>query len=240
MAPKSSAKAVVVEDEAELFATAYREVEKNEDIQVAELMAALGGQLVWAVGGKIAQSSVKRALQDAKQKHADIQQELEAEPEPVREPTQLALQSAGPNAQGFDMFAVCAVECQVKHPESCVVAVRHPTEFIIEAFDGTGTARPEGGDTFFVAIRGAQRVRARVQDNGDRTYQCVWTPLQSGTYNVRGSPPPRRRRRRRRRHARSPGCAPPPRRLRPRPRAPPCALRRSLARSSPVSCRRRI
>ena len=46
-----------------------------------------------------------------------------------------------------------------------MATVRQLTTFTVTAHDFDGQPRTEGGDTFFVAIRGASRVRAKVTDN---------------------------------------------------------------------------
>lgn len=52
--------------------------------------------------------------------------------------------------------------------------------FVIEAFEMSGVRKNSGGDGFFVAIRGASRVRARITDQQDGTYVVEWTPHVSG------------------------------------------------------------
>ena len=56
--------------------------------------------------------------------------------------------------------------------------------FEIEAVDENGKRSTSGGDSFFIAIRGASRVRARVSDNKDGTYTVMWKPELSGNYEV--------------------------------------------------------
>lgn len=82
------------------------------------------------------------------------------------------------------------------------LAGKRSLDFSIEAYaygdDGMGEQlKTTGGDSFFVFIRGASRVRARVSDNGDGTYSAQWRPTTSGVYHisvslfgqqVRGSP----------------------------------------------------
>ena len=57
-------------------------------------------------------------------------------------------------------------------------------EFEIIACTADGTRREVGGDPFFVAIRGGDRVRARITDRDDGTYLVSWRPLLSGDYSV--------------------------------------------------------
>ena len=78
-----------------------------------------------------------------------------------------------------------AVElCKVVGPGIEVAAVRQLAEFTITAFESDGRQLDRGGTSFFVAIRGPQRVRARITDNKDGTYKAGWTPPQSGNYSV--------------------------------------------------------
>lgn len=57
-------------------------------------------------------------------------------------------------------------------------------EFEIHAIDSTGQPKNTGGDTFFVAIRGASRCRARVTDCNNGKYTIQWTPTVSGDYTI--------------------------------------------------------
>ena len=57
-------------------------------------------------------------------------------------------------------------------------------EFHITACDSSGGKTTSGGESFFIAIRGASRVRARVGDNGDGTYSVQWKPTVSGAYQI--------------------------------------------------------
>ena len=80
---------------------------------------------------------------------------------------------------------VAAVElCKVVGSGIEVAAVRQLAEFTITAFESDGRQLDRGGTSFFVAIRGPQRVRARITDNKDGTYRAGWTPPQSGNYSV--------------------------------------------------------
>ena len=76
-------------------------------------------------------------------------------------------------------------------PDHCRVSgfgnsttVNTTAEFMIEACDKNGTRVKKGGDAFFIAIRGASRVRGRVTDNQDGTYIMSWKPIVSGQYSV--------------------------------------------------------
>jgi hypothetical protein len=63
-------------------------------------------------------------------------------------------------------------------------SVKHPLHFMVEAYDTSGQRKHIGGDAFFIAIRGASRVRAKVTDMRDGRYACEWTPTTSGTYQI--------------------------------------------------------
>ena len=63
--------------------------------------------------------------------------------------------------------------------------VRHEAIFTITATDkDTGEPYQLGSDAFFIGIRGASRVRARVIDNADGTYTVQWKPSVSGEYSI--------------------------------------------------------
>lgn len=62
--------------------------------------------------------------------------------------------------------------------------VKDNAVFRIHAFREGGARSKAGGDAFFVAIRGASRVRARVVDQQDGTYEVTWKPLVSGPYSI--------------------------------------------------------
>ena len=78
------------------------------------------------------------------------------------------------------------------HPDLCrvsgdglrKVAVKQYGCFTIEAYDEEGKRKTVGGDAFFIAIRGASRVRAKVTDMRDGTYVVEWKPSVSGSYHV--------------------------------------------------------
>ena len=75
-----------------------------------------------------------------------------------------------------------ASNCKVEGEGLSVATVRQPATFVVTAHDATGEQRSEGGDTFFIAIRGASRVRAHVIDRSDGTYLVAYTPSVSGCY----------------------------------------------------------
>ena len=58
------------------------------------------------------------------------------------------------------------------------------SKFMITTNDATGTPLESGGEHFFVLIRGPDKVRAKVTDNGDGTYGVVWKTHTSGAYKV--------------------------------------------------------
>ena len=79
----------------------------------------------------------------------------------------------------------------VSSPEHCKVTglqqhltAKREAVFKIEAYDDDGRRRNTGGEAFFIAIRGASRVRARVTDHQDGTYSAEWVPACSGDYHV--------------------------------------------------------
>ena len=141
------------------------------------------GGLQFKGGGKVTVNHIQKALREGKKKATEVVV-VEEEPEPeVREPTQRAIEANGglPLERPFD---TAAVECKVTGRGLEEVAAGHQAEFTIEAYDGTGGRRAEGGDAFFVAIRGATRVRARITDNKDGSYKVEWKPPQSGQYTI--------------------------------------------------------
>ena len=77
-------------------------------------------------------------------------------------------------------------------PSRCIVAgeglrhatVRQTATFTITAHDQDGKQLEKGGDTFFVAIRGSSRVRAKVIDKSDGTYMVEFKPSVSGRYSI--------------------------------------------------------
>ena len=74
--------------------------------------------------------------------------------------------------------------CRVVGDGISKVAVRQEGVFEIHAYDANGDRRTTGGDAFFIAIRGASRVRARVTDMRDGTYVVEWKPSVSGSYQI--------------------------------------------------------
>ena len=80
--------------------------------------------------------------------------------------------------------ATIAERCRVHGQGVEEAKVRQAAYFWIEAFDGRGRKRTEGGDAFFVHVRGPSVVRASVTDNNDGSYLVVWKPSVSGTYVI--------------------------------------------------------
>ena len=129
---------------------------------------------------------VKKAHSQVK-KRAEAKLKEAAAPAPAAVPIRVATQRAIEANGGLPLmnpFDTAAVECKVHGPGISMAAVRHPAEFCIEAYDGTGERKQSGGDAFFVAIRGASRVRARITDKGDGSYKVEWKPPQSGQYQI--------------------------------------------------------
>lgn len=133
-------------------------------------------------GKKIPVGLVKKTLREIK-----ASEEVVPEEAPTVEVAQFATERAIEANGGqpiLNLSDTAAVECRVLGKGLTEVAVRHTAEFTIEAHDATGAKRVTGGDAFFVAIRGASRVRARIFDNLDGTYKVEWKPPQSGTYSI--------------------------------------------------------
>ena len=126
---------------------------------------------------------MKKAVREIKKQMEIEVQAANAYVEPPRQPTQAAIDANG-GVPPANLFDTAAIECVVYGDGLQRAAPMHAAEFTIEARDATGALRPEGGDAFFVAIRGASRVRARISDNGDGTYKVEWKPPQSGQYQV--------------------------------------------------------
>lgn len=93
----------------------------------------------------------------------------------------------------WDLSGDEASRVQPSHPAHCEVhgvdkssrfAAKTQCEFKIVAHDVTGSRKTKGGEAFFVAIRGASRIRARIIDNDDGTYTCRWHAGVSGQYNL--------------------------------------------------------
>ena len=139
--------------------------------------------LVWSDGSKVTLATMKKVLREAKMQLETYIAMNETTEEPEIVPTQRAIEANG-GVVPENIFDTCAVECKVYGDGLTAAAVRHPSEFTVEACDATGRRRPDGGDAFFVAIRGASRVRARIVDNRDGTYKVEWKPPQSGTYSI--------------------------------------------------------
>lgn len=77
-----------------------------------------------------------------------------------------------------------ALQCRAYGSGLQEATVRQHAFFWIEAANVHGQKLAHGGDSFFVAIRGPSQVRARVIDNADGSYLCVWKPTVSGTYSI--------------------------------------------------------
>lgn len=77
-----------------------------------------------------------------------------------------------------------AAQCKVAGDGLSVCRVRQTASFKVTAFTENGEQQQQGGDIFFVAIRGASRVRAKVTDNDDGTYEVAYKPSTSGSYSL--------------------------------------------------------
>ena len=102
-------------------------------------------------------------------------EEKEPEPPPSPEPEAVVEEAVGLRADPG--------QCTV-HGLDLNMTVRTPAEFTVVAKDINGRQRSSGGEAFFIAIRGASRVRARVSDCSNGTYQVQWKPVVSGEYSV--------------------------------------------------------
>jgi len=134
-------------------------------------------------GSKVTVSQMKAYLRRAK----EILDKQIIQPPPVVEPprecTYRAIEANG-GKMPEKPEDTCAVECKVHGKGIIEAAPRLPVDFFIDAYDFTGRKRKVGGDAFFVAIRGASTVRARIEDKGDGTYRVEWKPPQSGSYAI--------------------------------------------------------
>ena len=88
------------------------------------------------------------------------------------------------SSQLGDIVETCADFCNVHGDGLHEATVRQAAYFWVEAHDAQGNKRDVGGDTFFIAIRGPSQIRARITDNKDGTYLCVWKPNVSGVYSI--------------------------------------------------------
>ena len=84
---------------------------------------------------------------------------------------------------GLSLPAISPLHCIVTGLND-VGRVKADLEFRIEARSAAGEAVGLGGGAFFIAIRGAARVRARIADRGDGTYTVQWRPPLSGEYSI--------------------------------------------------------
>ena len=134
-------------------------------------------------GSKVTVSQMKAYLRRAKE---ILDKQIVPPPpvvEPPRECTFRAIEANG-GKMPEKPEDTCAIECKVHGKGIIEAAPRLPVDFFIDAYDFTGRKRKVGGDAFFVAIRGASTVRARIEDKGDGTYRVEWKPPQSGSYAI--------------------------------------------------------
>jgi len=178
---------MVIPDAETLFKRIEALLDKDRnlvDASVNDIVTLLrdGQRLVFANNQTIPAPILKKACTEAKK---NILIKIESEKVvPVveqRKPTELALKYGGPD---FNPELMSPVECKIRVHGDSKVATHHPAYFFIDAYDGTGTRMTEGGENYFVHIRGPARVRGRVRDNGDGTYEVIWTPPLSGWYQI--------------------------------------------------------
>ena len=81
-------------------------------------------------------------------------------------------------------ITTCAARCRAQGDGLSVATVRQQASFTVNACDAEGEPVQQGGNIFFIAIRGASRVRAKVTDNQDGTYSVAYKPSVSGHYSV--------------------------------------------------------
>lgn len=89
-----------------------------------------------------------------------------------------------PAAKGEAEPPSSPLHCEVVGLTDATLTSKRSHAFEIICHDASGTRKTQGGEVFFVAIRGASRVRARVTDREDGSYMAEWTPTTSGIYHV--------------------------------------------------------
>ena len=93
--------------------------------------------------------------------------------------------ASNPNHHSLDAAKAASPEnCKIEGLGLHAATVRQTAKFTILAHNESGEQIAAGGDTFFVAIRGASRVRARITDNSDGTYAVEYKPSVSGLYSI--------------------------------------------------------
>ena len=102
---------------------------------------------------------------------------------PSKEPPPVETEDMG-GAELLEPDKVSPLHCNIVDANDQKAAVHHQACFTIEACDGSGRRLSDGGESFFVAVRGPARVRCRVTDNHDGTYLCQRTPTLSGWYHL--------------------------------------------------------
>ena len=141
------------------------------------------GALHWGTGKAVSGNAFRRALRLARERLRAAKEAAADEAASIEASKPRSLTARAIAFGQTDPDATCPVECRVEGlgPQ---VSKGHLHEFRIITCDGTGRPKESVGETFFVAVRGTQKVRAKVRDNGDGTYSCTWTPPQSGAYQV--------------------------------------------------------
>jgi hypothetical protein len=113
----------------------------------------------------------------AKGKGKAEEQVMEEEPESESES-----ESEEEASEGALTVASC---CRVEGQGLRAATVRESNTFTIVACDENGRRQVQGGDTFFVNIRGGGvRLRAVVYDHDDGRYSVSYKPEVSGTYRI--------------------------------------------------------
>ena len=90
-----------------------------------------------------------------------------------------------PSARPLTSEDALGVVCNLSGQGLQTAKVRTTASFTIRSIDHlSGEPRAIAGESFFVAIRGAARVRAKVTDNEDGTYLVEYKPSCSGHYSI--------------------------------------------------------
>lgn len=172
-------------DEQALFQAvmALRNDETNADQGPGELYAILQGQgsfkNLTVAQVKQTDGKVQRSIARMKER-AELQREEEAR-RVAEEAERERLRELEELDQGrIEPPHTSAAFCRVTGAGLVEACIRQPAYFWVEAYDNKGKKRTVGGDSFFVAVRGPARSRARIRDNEDGTYLVVWKPSTSG------------------------------------------------------------
>ena len=140
---------------------------------------------VQQLGTKITLEQVRKA--DAKARAQYAKAMAEEEERRAEEQARLEAEAAAAEAAAASEVlrpCTCAAQCKVSGAGLIAACVRQAATFWIEAYDSRGRKRGVGGDTFFVAVRGPSRLRARITDSEDGRYLVAWKPWTSGVYSI--------------------------------------------------------